>query len=128
MKEGLEAYERYLLDDKSNKPGSVEDTLYRLGVFFPDGEVLLRDLNLKTCSGCYEALRTRKTRLGRAFSVDSHRNILAEAKSFLRWCTVKKKWLARNPLADSPPEFETIGPRIVSTRLARRKNRMVWWR
>ena len=44
MNEGLEAYERYLLDDKGNKPGSVEDTVYRLGAFFPDGEVLLRDL------------------------------------------------------------------------------------
>ncbi len=107
VKEGLEAYERYLLDDKGNKPGSVEDTLYRLGVFFPNGEVLLRDLNAKTCSGNYEALRTRKTRLGRAFSVDSHRNILAEAKSFLRWCTVKKKWLARNPLE----EVEGVGKR-----------------
>jgi len=107
VQEGLEAYERYLLDDKGNKPGSVEDTIYRLGAFFPDGEVLLRDLNAKTCSGYYDALRTRKTRLGRAFSVDSHRNILAEAKSFLRWCTVKKKWLARNPLE----EVEGVGKR-----------------
>ena len=81
--------------------------MYRLGVFFPDGEVLLRDLNSKTCSGYYEALRTRNTRQGRPFSVDSHRNILAEAKSFLRWCTVKKKWLARNPLE----EVEGVGKR-----------------
>jgi integrase len=39
--------------------------------------------------------------------VDSHRNILAEAKSFLRWCTVKKRWLARNPLE----EIEGVGKR-----------------
>jgi hypothetical protein len=107
VQEGLDAYERYLLDDKGNKPGSVEDTLYRLGAFFPDGEVLLRDLDAKTCSGYYDALRTRKTRLGRTFSVDSHRNILAETKSFLRWCAVKKKWLARNPLED----VEGVGKR-----------------
>lgn len=107
VQEGLDAYERYLLDDKGNKPGSVEDTLYRLGAFFPDGEVLLRDLNAKMCGGYYDALRTRKSRLGRTFSVDSHRNILAEAKSFLRWCTVKKKWLVRNPLE----EVEGVGKR-----------------
>ena len=105
--EGLNIYERYLLDDKGNKPGSVEDTLYRLGVFFPDGEMLLRDLSSKTCGAYYEALRTRKSRLGRSFSVDSHRNILAEAKSFLRWCVTKKKWLVRNPLG----EVEGVGKR-----------------
>lgn len=98
VQEGLDAYERYLLDDRGNKPGLVEDTLYRLGAFFPDGEVLLRDLNAKTCSEYYDALRTRKTRRGRPFSVDSHRNMLAEAKSFLGWCTVKKKWIAHNPI------------------------------
>jgi len=105
--EGLEAYRRYLLDDKGNKPGSVEDTLYRLGVFFPEGEVLLRDLTNRTCNGYYEALRVRKSRLNKAFSVDSHRNILAEAKSFLRWCCAKKKWLTRNPL----DEIEGVGKR-----------------
>ena len=98
---------RYLLDDKGNKPGSVEDTLYRLGAFFPDGEVLLRDLSTRTCSGYYESLRTRKSRLGKSFSVDSHRNILAEARSFLRWCSTKRKWIARNPLE----EVEGVGKR-----------------
>src|SRR6478609_583473 len=38
--EGLDAYRRYLLDDKGNKPGSVEDTMYRLEVFFPHGEAM----------------------------------------------------------------------------------------
>ena len=105
--EALDAYERYLLDDKGNKPGSVEDTLYRLGAFFPDGEVLLRDLSTRTCSGYYESLRTRKSRLGKSFSVDSHRNILAEARSFLRWCSTKRKWISRNPLE----EVEGVGKR-----------------
>ena len=101
------AYERYLLDDKGNKPGSVEDTIYRLGVFFPDGEMVLRDLTSRRCAGYYEALRTRRTRRGKPFSVDSHRNILAEAKSFLRWCATKKKWMSRNPLE----EVEGVGKR-----------------
>jgi integrase len=107
VKEGLEMYERYLLDDKGNKPGSVEDTMYRLGAFFPDDEMLLRDLNSRVSAAYYESLRSRKTRLGRSFSVDSHRNILAEAKSFLRWCVRKQKWIVRNPL----DEVEGVGKR-----------------
>ena len=62
------------------------------------GEVLLRDLSTRTCSGYYESLRTRKGRLGKSFSVDSHRNILAEARSFLRWCSTKRRWISQNPL------------------------------
>ena len=29
---------------------------------------------------------------------DSHRTMLAAAKTFFRWCVMEKKWLARNPL------------------------------
>ena len=43
----------------------------------------------------------------KSFSVDSHRNILAEARSFLRWCSTKRKWIARNPLE----EVEGVGKR-----------------
>jgi len=32
-------------------------------------------------------------------SADTHRNYLAEAKTFLNWC-LSKKWISRNPLAD----------------------------
>jgi integrase len=95
VQEGFDAYELFLRDDKGNKTRSAADTIYRMGVFFPDREMLLRDLTEKACSGYYDALRARKTRLGRPFSVDSHRAILAEAKTFLRWC-VKKQWTAKN--------------------------------
>jgi len=73
----------------------------------PHREMLLRDLTSQTCSGYYDALRMRRTRRGKAFSVDSHRNILAEAKTFLRWCLAKKKWLVRNPLE----QVEGVGKR-----------------
>ncbi len=98
VQEGFDAYERYLLDDKGNKRGSVDDTIYRLGAFFPDREMLLRDLTTQKCVGYYESLRARKTRQGKSFSVDTHRNILAEAKSFLKWCSAQQKWLPRNPI------------------------------
>jgi integrase len=107
VQEGFDAYERYLLDDKGNKPGSVRDNIYRLGAFFPDGQMLLRDLTTQKCVGYYESLRARKTRRGTSFSVDSHRNILAEAKSFMKWCSAKKKWIPGNPVA----EIEGVGKR-----------------
>jgi hypothetical protein len=59
MQEALDAYELYLRYDKQNKPGSVDDTIYRLGVFFPDRDLRLCDLSARTCEGDYEALRTR---------------------------------------------------------------------
>lgn len=81
---------------RSNGPQA--DTLYRLGKFFTDGEVLLSALTPAKCAGYYDALRSRVTRTGKGYAVDSHRNMLAEAKSLLRWCVVVKKWLRRNPL------------------------------
>jgi integrase len=54
----------------------------------------------------YAGLRRRKAKSGKPLSVDSHRNILAEAKSFLKWCA-EKKWVVRNPL----DEVEGVGKR-----------------
>ncbi len=102
-------YMRYLLEVKGNKPGSVEDVMYRLGVFFTEvdgGGQVVRDLADVTLGSItpakgealYVSLRSRKTQHGGMLSVDSHRTMLAAAKTFFRWCVVEKKWLARNPL------------------------------
>jgi site-specific recombinase XerD len=107
--EAKREYMDYLLETKGNKPGSVEDVMYRLGVFFAevDGEgKVLRDLKDATLASItpakgetlYASLRTRKTKDGGVLSVDSHRTMLAAAKTFFRWCVVEKKWLPRNPL------------------------------
>jgi hypothetical protein len=69
--------------------------------------MLLGELSPKRCEGYYADLRTRPTKSGKPFSVDSHRNVLAEAKSFLRWCSAKRRWIGRNPLE----EIEGIGKR-----------------
>lgn len=101
-------YAMYLRDEKQNKPGSVEDTAYRLGMFFAevgeDGMVIrgidedpLSSITPDKGAGLYSGLRRRKAKGGQPLSVDSHRNILAEAKSFLKWCA-GKKWIVRNPL------------------------------
>jgi integrase len=105
-------YMRYLLDVKGNKPGSVDDVMYRLGVFFVDvdedkrGKQVVRDLGDDTLGSItpakgealYASLRSRKTQHGGMLAVDSHRTILAAAKTFFRWCVVEKKCLTRNPL------------------------------
>ncbi len=101
VQEALDGYEEYLLNDKQNKAVSVANTTYRLGAFFPDRLMLLSDLTPRICDGYYEELRQRKTRVGDAFSVDSHRTILAAAKTFLRWCTAKpRRWILRSPVED----------------------------
>jgi hypothetical protein len=41
--------------------------------------------------------RFRETKYGKPLAEDSHRNILAEAKTFLKWCT-GKGYLRGNPL------------------------------
>jgi integrase len=108
VKEAREEYEVYLRDEKHNLPGSVEDTMYRLDTFFVgiDGEgavagtldeAPLSSISPEKAQALYDSLRTRKKRNGKTLAVDSHRNILAEAKTFLGWC-VGKRWLARNPL------------------------------
>ena len=71
-----------------------------MGIFFHEDDLPLDDLTPARCRGYYEALRTRpRPTTKRPLAVDSHRNILAEAKSFLKWC-VGKRWIARNPLEE----------------------------
>jgi integrase len=101
VQEAFDAYEEYLLNDKQNKAVSVANTMYRLGAFFPDKYMLLGDLTPRNCDGYYGELRGRTTRVGEAYSVDSHRTILAAAKTFLRWCSSKpRRWVSRSPVEE----------------------------
>lgn len=91
----LDAYETYL-EEKGNKASSTETTMWALGQFFPS-TLPLALLSAKRCVALYLDLRTRKSeRTKEALSADSHRNILAQAKSFLAWC-VGNGWLRGNP-------------------------------
>ena len=92
-----EMYEVYLRDEKQNKERSYTATLWRLGVFFPDAEMPLAALNPPKCAAYYKALRERTTKYGKPLAVDSHRNILAEARTFLKWC-MGRSLLRANPL------------------------------
>src|SRR5215471_19129891 len=70
VEEARTAYEKYLREEKGNKPGSVDDTIYRLQTFFPDEQALLSDLTSTRCAGYYDVLRMRKTHNKVSFSVD----------------------------------------------------------
>lgn len=98
--DGIQAYELYLRDVKQNKPTSVRTTIIRLHTFFPDDELLLSEVTPRRAAAMY-------LNLTRAQSVDSQRNILSEARTFLKWCVQTKKWLATNPLSD----IEGVGKR-----------------
>jgi integrase len=95
--QATEEYEVYLRDEKQNKERSYTATLWRLGVFFPDQELCLSALTSSKCATYYAALRNRTTKYGKPLATDSHRNILAEAKTFLKW-SVGKGYFRSNPL------------------------------
>jgi len=92
----IEAYGKHLTE-KGLKARPIEDRLYRLNAFFPDGALALSDLTKPMCAGYYEALRTRVSRAGKIYSVDTHRSMLAEARMLAKFC-VSKHWLRASPL------------------------------
>jgi len=74
-----------------NKTKSYMETRRRLLRFFqPRLKTPVCTLSPEWCAGRYAAL-------AKEMSVDSHRNILAECKTWLRWC-VGKGWLRESPL------------------------------
>ena len=86
------------LQEKGNKQASIDVTEWALKQFFPS-PVLLQLLSAKRCEALYADLRTRPhARTKKLLSADTHRNILAQAKSFLTWC-VERGWLRANPCA-----------------------------
>lgn len=91
VEDALERYERFLRDGKGNKPGSIARTMWSLRRFFGAelGEPLAM-LTERRCKALYEALTAE-------LAVDSHRNALAETKTWARWA-VAERLLARSPL------------------------------
>jgi hypothetical protein len=90
LDEAISQYELYMREHKGNKLNSAATTASRLRAFFPDLTVAVGLLEAGECAGYYEDLTKRKSRTGRPMSVDTHRNMLAEARTFLEWCVGKK--------------------------------------
>jgi len=75
---------------KGNKPESIATTAFRLRSFFADVLWMpLRRIDHATCQRLYE-------RQVATTAVDTHRNALGEAKTFLAWC-VRHRYVAMNP-------------------------------
>jgi integrase len=95
----LDAYERYLVV-KGNKPRTVVTTMYRLRRFFGSvSKLALVGLTPTAGQKLYDDFTQAKTKDDRTMSVDSARNTLSEAKTFLAWA-VTKRWARTNALAD----------------------------
>lgn len=98
IREALKAYKKYQ-EAKGNRATSVTTTQHRLKSFFEDDLTPFHQLTLAKCRKWYEALVARQ-------KSDTHRNALAEARTFLRWCR-KQRWLYHDPLE----ELEPVGKR-----------------
>lgn len=98
--QAIEGYGTYLHEVKQNKPTSCRATVWRLKRFFADESVAVTTLTAKSCARYYATLVEQVSpHTHRPLAADSHRNLLAEAKTFLAWCHQEKKWLPNNPLA-----------------------------
>lgn len=91
--EAIERYREHL--QTKNKPVTVTTTCYRLRSFFRDVNLDVNSLTLKKCQDLYTALTNRQ-------KADTHRNALAEAKTFCRWL-VEQKLLRSNPIETVKP-------------------------
>lgn len=84
------------LETEGNRASSIERTKWSLTVFFPE-DVPLWSLRPKYCEARYKSLVCEpRAKTGKPLANDSHRNALAETKTFLDYC-VKAGWLRRNP-------------------------------
>ncbi len=91
--EAIDEYEGHMTQ-KGNLAASVRGTVYRLNWFFGDQlDTAIGDITPEMASGMYLAFAKGK-------AADSHRNVLAEVKTFAR------KWVADKIVTTSP--FETV--------------------
>lgn len=94
----LAEYRKHL-QAKGNKTDSVRQTCWAIEMFFPS-PVHIATLTPKKCAALYIELRERPTKTGKPPSVDSHRGILSQVRTFLAWC-IERGWLrGENPTAD----------------------------
>lgn len=94
----LDEYKAHL-EAKGTQEQSRDVTEWAVKQFFPD-PLPLHSLTAKRCAALYEELRTRPSKATKKpLAADTHRNVLAQTKSFLAWC-VQQHWLRENPLAD----------------------------
>lgn len=103
VKAAVESYEHYMKVVKRNREKSVAETIRRLKLFFEAEERPGRALTSLTPAWGAKRYEELAALPGRSpdtlVSVDYHRNVLLEARSFLAWCgETARRWLKGNPL------------------------------
>lgn len=98
-KTALSEYKKHL-QSKANKTDSTRQTLWVIGLFFPQ-PIKLDTITPKRAQRIYDEMRGRPMpRTGKPPSVDTHRGGLAQVKTFLSWC-IEQGWLrGANPFDD----------------------------
>lgn len=94
--EALSMYQDYLRDVKRNRLRSIDTTMGRLEAWFQGDDLQLAGLTHRAVQQRY------LDRQAEVSSADTHRNELAEVKTFFRWC-VKGGLIGANPAADIEP-------------------------
>ncbi len=98
LEQALERYEKHL-QIKGNKQRSIDTTRSRIAMLFGDTDVPMSNIDAGECEHAYGQLQAK-------VAVDTHRNVLAEAKTFGAWCVKQRIW-APSPLAG----LEGVGKR-----------------
>lgn len=100
--QAIEEYEQHLVA-KGNKARAISTTILVLGRMFRHSDAPVSSLRTKEDGQrLYDDLRAATipgTKPPRPYAIDTQRNTLAEAKTFLKWCVVRK-YLRESPLAD----------------------------
>jgi integrase len=94
------------LAERGRRETSIQRATAHLRTVFVDLDAVLADVGPAQAAQLYEGLRTRKSKMGRPFSVDTHRNALNECGMFGRWAA-RKKLIVADPFA----EIEPVGKR-----------------
>lgn len=157
LEAAIDRYRVKYLVPKGNKPGAIDDTVYKIRTFFKDvlslrvaglsedrGQVLYHgqwEGNQVIRHGLRNRPTARKPAEGQAqpcklackcegegppLAADSHRNMLLEAKTFMRWC-VTEAIIERSPLEAVKGEGKRRHGGLGHARL-RPKEQRAWYR
>jgi integrase len=94
ISEVMTRYKKYL-HEKGNKQLSIDTTMHRLGQFFSEDSLPFQTLTERNIEVLYAERRA-------SLKTDSHRNELAEVKTFFRWA-VKNRFIRTNPAEHVEP-------------------------
>lgn len=99
VREALEHYCTYLVQEEGWEVKSVDDTRWRIEKMVPL-DVMLEEITPKGCACLYSYLKwpLRLTKFGRPMATDSHRNVLMQVRMFFAWC-VKREYMKESPAA-----------------------------